>query len=87
MIDTKKYNLIYYRKTDRVKFHGKRIVVGEYSIINSLTGEKFPISHHVLSKQYEKDEQNKTFRLPVHAMAQKRKVRMNSRAFREYLNG
>lgn len=83
----REYNLIYYRKTDRVKFHGKRIMTGHYSLINSMTGEKLTTTHHLLSKEYDFDEQNKTFRLPTYAMAQKRKVKFHSKAFREYLNG
>jgi hypothetical protein len=79
------YNLTYYRKTDMRMFTGRRITPTDYRIVDSVTGKNDPITHHELSKQFFKDEKNKLMRLPRERMAKKRKVKMNSKAFKEYL--
>lgn len=81
------YNLIYYRKIDGRKFFGRRVLPTEYHLIDSITGDTDKWTHHKLGIFFHKDEQNKLFRLPQESMARKRKVKINSKAFREYLYG
>ncbi len=83
----KDYNLIYYRKDSGHKYFGKRITPVDYRLMDSETLELSDWTHHKLSQTFLKDEQNKKFRLPRETMAKKRGIRMNSKAFQEYLYG
>ena len=81
------YNLIYYRIEDNRKFFGRRCSPVDYRLIDSVTGENIAMSQHKLTMYYNKDPQNKLFRMPKETQATKRKVKINSKAFQEYLYG
>lgn len=81
------YPLKYYCKVTGRKFFGRRITPVNYKLIDPETLEKSDWSHYTLSESFLKDEENKKFRLPREKLARKRGVKINSKAFQEYLYG
>ena len=50
------FDLIYIRKNDSRIYHGKRIIMGHYSLRDPMTGEKLRITKHALFRDYEFQE-------------------------------
>lgn len=52
------YNLVYYHKVTGKKYLAKRIIKGEYIILDPDTGAKLPLSGWALGQAYEADKDN-----------------------------
>ena len=65
MTDLKNYPLVFYRKVDQRKFHGKRAGSGQYVLVDSETLVKLPLSSGEVFRTYVSDKSNKGKRLRI----------------------